>query len=179
MSVTSESLDGPPLLELKGSHFAAGGLAGATTLRVFADRVETDRRVGLRNERRVVRFEDMASTETRSDSRQWDTLVITARDGDQLEVPGLSSEAASGATETIRSAAGTAHTDATPGDATPAAATPGDAEGHALLDDLAEKEPVTVDVGDALRHLNSLRAEGAISEEEFSQRKAELFSSRG
>jgi len=163
MSERSDSSE-TAILVLKGSHFAVEGLAGAMTLKLFGDHVETDQRVGLHHEKRYVPLAEVSGVEVRA-SKQWETLVIVPDSGDLIEVPGLTKEAAEDAVGRIEDARTHSNTHAA------------EQEGAALLDELAEDEPEEPSVADRLRHLNSLRAEGAISEDEFSRRKAELFAS--
>lgn len=149
------------ILELKGSHFAVEGIAGALTLRLFPDRVETTQRVGLHHQNRVVPLEHVTAIGVRPGKGSWETLVITTDSGDPIEVPGLATSVIADAIAAIE-AASKAATD--------------EHEGAALLDELAgAEEEEAPSVGDRLRHLNLLRADGTISEEEFSRRKAELF----
>lgn len=155
---------GPMILEIKGSHFAVDGLAGAMTLKLYADHVETDQRVGLRHEKRYVPLAEVSGMESKP-GKQWETLVIMPDSGDAIEVPGLTKEAVEGAIDAIEKAK------------TESTSHAAEQDGAALLDELADDEPDEPSVADRLRHLNNLRAEGAISEDEFSRRKAELFAS--
>jgi len=148
------------MLEVKGSHLPGEHAAGPIHLRIYADKVVTDQRVGMHKRHATVPMSEIKGVGIERQEAGF-TLFFDTANHDELRVPGLSATHAQEARQQVQrlmAALSKQLSDA----ARAAAAVPA-------------APPSKDSMDEQLRYLNAQRASGAIGDDEFNRRKAELF----
>lgn len=174
---TTDEWTNEPILELQGAPFEVEGEQGSVLLRVFAGYVAREYHKGLQKLVTVVRLGEVEQIRVEQNGINQSTLVIDTLEGRHLVVPGLSDVTAFDAQARLTHLL--AALDAEVVDEFDSADADDDESGPAIeFTPRPDDEPPKTDrqtLADELRHLNFLRTDGSISEQEFSERKAALF----
>lgn len=148
------------ILEVKGTHFPGEHAAGPVHLRIYADKVVTDQRVGMHKRHTVVPMSEITGVGIERDQSGFLLFFDTVRH-DELRVPGLSATHAQEARQQVQRLM--------------AAISKQISDAARAASEVPAAPPSKMTVDEQLRHLNALRASGSISDADFKQRKADLF----
>ena len=148
------------LLEVKGSHFPGEHAAGPIHLKIYRDQVVTDQRVGVHKRHVAVPMQEITGVGIERDPSGFLLFFDTVNHA-EVRVPGLSATHAQEARQQVQRLM--------------AALTKQVSDAARAAAEVPAAPPSKLSVDEQLRHLNALRASGAISDSEFNNRKKELF----
>jgi hypothetical protein len=148
------------ILEVKGSHLPGEHAAGHIHLRIYADKIVTNQRVGVHKRHATVPMSDIKGVGIERHQSGF-MLFFDTVGHEEVRVPGLSATDAQEARQQVQRLM--------------AALREQIAEAARAAEAVPAAPPSRAGVDEQLRELNALRASGAISDDEFNQRKAELF----